>query len=53
MHANQNKIIVFPCKELTVRTQFGECKQVEVLFMPAMEAQPQVSLWRSVLQFQS
>jgi hypothetical protein len=49
----KNKINVFPCKELTDKTQFGECKQVEVLFMPVMEAQLQVSLWRSVLQFQS
>jgi hypothetical protein len=49
----KNKIIVLACKELTDKTQFGECKQVEVLFMREMEAQPQVSLWRSVLQFQS
>jgi hypothetical protein len=53
MHANQNKIDVSPCKELTDRTEFGECKQVEALFMPAMEAQPPVSLWRLVRQFPS
>jgi hypothetical protein len=41
----KNKFIIFPCKELTDKTQFGECKQVEVLFMPVMEALPQVSHW--------
>jgi hypothetical protein len=49
----KTKINVIPCKELTDRTQFGECKQVEVLFMREMVGRLQVSLWPLALQFQS
>jgi hypothetical protein len=44
---------VLSCIKRANRTEFGECKQVEVLFMREMVEQLQVSLWRLVLQFPS
>jgi hypothetical protein len=51
MQIETHKYRTLSCIKRAYRTEFGECKQVEALFIHEMVGRRQVSHWRLVPQF--